>query len=134
MRWLLPKKWFNSPKKFFSAGKKEARFYEKLGIKKWKDRIPEFGGFTSFSKSKIFDPKNNEYVIRYITEANYGVMVHITGMVFGFLIIFILPKFWYLVGLPVAVINLIYNALSLVILRYNLPKLHVLYKFNSKKR
>ena len=66
-------------------------------------------------------------------EANYGVVVHITGVIFGFLVILILPKFWYCVGLPVAVINLFYNYLSLMILRYNLPKLHVLYKYNQKK-
>ena len=132
-RWILPKKWFNSPAKFFAAGKKEMRFYEKLGIKKWKDRIPELGFLTAFRKNKIFDPKNNEYVLRYIMEANYGVVVHITGIVFGFLIILVLPKFWYCVGLPVAVVNVFYNFLSLMILRYNLPKLHTLYKYNSKK-
>ena len=132
-RWILPKKWFDSPKKGFSAGKKEQRFYEKIGIKKWKDRIPELGGLTSVRKNKILDPKNNEYVLQYIMEANYGVVVHLTGMIFGFLIVFINLKFWYIIGLPIGIINLVYNWLSFAILRYNLPKLHTLYKYNLRK-
>ena len=31
-RWILPEKWFNRPARAFAAGKKEIRFYEKLGI------------------------------------------------------------------------------------------------------
>ena len=30
-RWIFPKKWFGIDKTIFSAGKKECRFYEKIG-------------------------------------------------------------------------------------------------------
>ena len=133
VRWVLPKKWFSVDKAFFAAGRKECRFYEKFGIKKWKDKILELGMFTAFSKSKIADPSNNEYVARYITEANYGIGVHIACSIFGFTVCFVFLKYWYFIGIPVAIVNLIYNNLSMHILRYNLPKLRTLYRINQKR-
>lgn len=133
VRWAFPKKWFGVDKNGFSAGKKECRFYEKLGIKKWKDLILELGMFTSFSKSKISDPTNNEFVERYILEANYGIGVHIACDIFGFLVCLIFPRYWYCIGIPVAIVNLFLNTLSILILRYNLPKLHTLYRINQKR-
>lgn len=132
IRWLLPEKWFGGDKVGFAAGKKEARFLEKTGIKKWKDKIPELGMFTAFRKNKISDPKNNEYVKRYILEANYGVAIHAASMFAGFVIIFLAPTYKWCFGVPVAIVNVVYNGLSLAILRYNLPKLHRLYKINEK--
>lgn len=133
VRWILPVKFFSPDKTSFAAGKKECRFYEKLGIKNWKDKIPELGKLTNFRKNKIRDPKNNEYVKRYITEANYGVAVHISGIIFGFAVVLVNLKYWYCIGIPIAVVNAVYNALSLFILRYNLPKLHTLYKLNERR-
>lgn len=134
VRWLLPEKMFAIDKKSFVGKKKECFFYEKIGIKSWKDKVLELGSVTSFRKNKISDPKNNEWVSRYILEANYGVAVHLCGMLFGFLAMFCCPKSFRLcVGLPICVVNLFYNFLSFAILRYNLPKLHVLYKYNKKR-
>ena len=112
VRWVLPKKWFSVNSKMFNVKKKETIFYEKIGIKKWKDKIPELGSLTGFSKGKIADPKNNEFIERFILESHYGIGVHFVGMVLGFVIIFIFPlKFWYCFGLPVAIVNLVYNLL-----------------------
>lgn len=133
VRWLLPRKWFSHEKKRFSAGKRECRFYEKIGIKKWKDKIPELGKLTNFRKNKITDPTNNEYIARYIMEANFGIGVHLSGIITGFSIILIYPAYWMCFGLPVAIVNVVYNCLSLFILRYNLPKLHTLYRLNERR-
>ena len=38
------------------------KIYNKLKVKKWKDKIPEIGHFTGFRKNKISDPKNPEYI------------------------------------------------------------------------
>ncbi|MCQ2387678.1 MAG: hypothetical protein MJ066_04460 [Clostridia bacterium] len=134
VRWICPAKWFSYNKEIYAGRKKECKFYEFLGIKKWKDKIPEWGKATNFRKNKISDPKNNEYVERYILEANYGVMIHFLSIVFGFLIVFVLPlKYFLCFGIPVAIVNGIYNALSLFILRYNLPKLHQLHRINEKR-
>lgn len=135
VRWCLPKRWFQINKKFFSATKKEKIFYDKICIKKWKDKIPELGSFTSFHKDKVREPNNSEYVERYIVEANYGVLIHFISVFVGFAVIFFYPlKFWYMFGLPVAIVGAILNLLPTFTLRYNLTKLHVLYKFNAKRK
>ncbi len=134
VRRCLPTKWFGIDKKFFSAGKKECRFYEKIGIKKWKDKVLELGMFTNFRKNKISDPSNNEYLSRYILEANYGILCHLACIVFGYSIIFIYPlKYMFCFGVPVASVNAVLNLLPIFILRYNLPKLHTLFKYNARR-
>ncbi len=134
VRWLCPQKWFRITKTSFIASKKEARFYEKIAIKKWKDKVLELGSLTNFRKNKIAEPNNNEYVERYILEANYGIGVHACGMLFGFAATVCCPINLMLpIGLPVSIINLFFNFLPFAILRYNLPKLHTLYRINAKR-
>lgn len=134
VRRLLPSKWFSVQKKRFIAGRKECLFYEKIGIKKWKEKVLELGAFTSFRKNKIAEPNNAKYLERYIVEANFGIVCHLAGIVFGIGAIFCVPKsLWLSVGVPVVVVNTILSALPTFILRYNLPKLHTLYKFNLRK-
>lgn len=130
----LPAKWFNHKKKIFIVSKGEKKFYEKIKIRKWKDKIPELGQFTNFSKNKIADPKNNEYLDRYFLEACYGEVIHFLSLFAGFLVIFILPlNLWYCFGLPVAIANIFLNLPSLFILRYNSTKLRVLYESNARR-
>ncbi len=135
VRWLLPEKFFTIDKVKFCASKKEMRFYEKIGIKKWKDKALELGAVTGFRKNKLSNPNDNEYIKRFIIEANYGIVVHIFCIVFGFLIMLanlFYPLFW--VTLPITLTSVFLNLLPIFILRYNLPKLHTLYKFNLRKQ
>lgn len=132
VRRALPEKWFNGLYDVYRAGKRESRFYEKLGIKKWKDKIIDLGCFTNFRKNKIYEPTNNQYVLRYVTEANFGVVCHICCMLFGMGAIFCCPiKLWFTIGIYVSIVNLVLNALPLFTLRYNLTKLHKLYHINE---
>ena len=134
-RWCIPKKFVLPTKKFFCATKKEARFYELIGIKKWKDKTLDLGNFTGFSKSKLGNVNDVKYVERFIVEANYGVLVHLACIIIGFVVIFICPlPYRWTIGLPVWLINLLLNGMSTFILRYNLPKLHVLYNYNLKRQ
>lgn len=136
VRRLLPEKWFRGgvDKKIFVAGKKECRFYEKIAIKKWKDKVIELGMFTSFRKNKIANPSDNEYISRYILEANYGIICHIVCIVFGFSVVFVYPlRYFMCFGIPVASVNAVLNLLPIFILRYNLPKLHTIYRFNARR-
>lgn len=133
IRRLMPAKWFGMDKKGFYPGKGESRFMEKLGIKKWKDKVIELGMFTNFHKNKISDPTNNEYVERFIVESNYGFVIHLVCVFVGFVIIFFYPlKYWLCFGFPVAIVNAVLNALPTMILRYNLPKLRTLHKLNER--
>lgn len=134
IRRLMPEKWFAREKKFFQVSKKEARFYEKLGVKRWKDKVIELGMFTNFRKNKVREPNNNEYVGRYILEANYGIIIHIVCVIVGYLIIFFYPlEYWLCFGMPVATVNAFLNLLPVFVLRYNLPKLNTLFRINEKR-
>ena len=132
---LLPASFANSQKKIFTVSKKEKLFYEKLKIRKWKDKIPEIGHFTGFRKNKIVDPKSVEYVERFLMEACYGEIGHFTSCITGFftLLFFPLSPYWLAVAIPVAVANVFLNLPSLFILRYNSYKLEILKKNNLKR-
>ena len=137
----LPKRWMDPNKKIFTTSKKEIAFYEKIGVRKWKDKIPELGGFTSFHKNKLSDPWNNEYVERYMLEACYGVIIHLFSPFFGFLIILLDYKMytgwswmWLTIMLPIAIVNGILILLPAFILKYNLPKLKMLWDINMKNK
>ena len=133
VRRCLPQKWFSRDKKLWSAGKKECAFYEKIGIKKWKDKVLDLGIFTGLRKNKISEPNNNDYIERYIIEANFGVCCHIPGVIFGYLVCLIFPNYWYSIGLPVGFVKMVLNGLALITLRYNLPKLRTLYSLNERR-
>lgn len=134
IRWILPRKWFTIDKKIYTASKGEVKFYDKINIKKWKEKVLELGCFTSFHKTKVAKPNDNEFIGRFIVESNYGVLIHFVSIFLGFLVIFIYPlKFFYLFGLPVSLVGAFLNLLPTFILRYNLVKLHKIYNFNAKK-
>lgn len=129
----LPNRWFNFRKKCFRIFKWEKRFYERVKIKKWKDKIPELGQFTNFSKSKIEDPTNNVYIERFLLEICYGEVIHFTSIILGFLIILMFDlQYCLYMGIPIAIANGIINYLSFAILRYNRPKLMVIHERNRR--
>lgn len=133
---LLPKKCANHEYKVFAVSAKERKFYEKLKIRKWKDKIPEIGHFTGFRKNKIVDPKSVEYLDRFLLEICYGEIGHFFSPFFGFAILLLYPihSAWLAISLPVAIINIFFNLPSLFILRYNSSKLKNLRKINLMKQ
>lgn len=133
---LLPAKCANAEKKIFIVSAKEKKFYEKLKIRKWKDRIPEIGQFTGFRKNKIADPKSVEYLDRFLLEICYGEIGHIASVFTSFLLLFFffLTPLWWAIAIPVALISALMNLPSLFILRYNSYKLRILRASNLKKQ
>ena len=130
----LPAQWFRSGKRLFLASRRECRLYVRLGIRRWKNKIPELGVFTGFHKNKVRHPEDNAYIARFILECNYGTVIHLAGALLGFLIVFLCPLAyapW--VGIPVAVVNFVLNLLPTFVLRYNVPKLEALYALNARK-
>lgn len=133
---LLPEKCANADKKIFIVSAKEKKFYEKLKIRKWKDKIPEIGQFTGFRKNKIADPKSVEYLDRFLLEICYGELGHITSVFTSFLLLlfFFLSPLWWAIAIPVAFVSALMNLPSLFILRYNSYKLRILRASNLKKQ
>ena len=133
---LMPKKYANEKSKIYQVGKKEKIFYEKLKIRKWKEKVPEIGHFTGFRKNKIADPKSVEYLNRFLLEACYGELGHFFSLFTGFLIMLFFPitNVWIAITIPVCIINICLNLPSLFILRYNSYKLRILRNNLLKKQ
>lgn len=125
----LPDKWFTHDKKLFKISKNERKFYEKIKIRAWKDKVWELGGLGGFRKNKIADPNDPEYLLKFVVESNKGVTDHVVGIVLGFAVIFVLPlKYALVIGVPVALTNVILCVMPTMILRYNIPKIMVAYE------
>ena len=67
---LIPNKYFAGDKKFYIPSTKECKFYEKIGIKKWKDLNIDLGQLNGFKKDKI--ENKQEYIERFILENKKG--------------------------------------------------------------
>ena len=129
----LPNDWFQRGRAVFSVSRRECALYCRMGIRRWKDRIPELGCFTSFHKDRVYHPQDNQYVARFIMECNYGVLIHLVGALAGGAIALLLPSVYALsVCLPIALVNAVLNLLPLFVLRYNTPKLETLYQLNER--
>lgn len=122
---LLPTKWFLPENKIFKVSRNERKFYEKIGIKKWKDKVWELGALGGFRKNKISDPSNPDYFTEFLMESNKGILVHILGIFCGFLCILLYPAYALSIGLPASIVGVLLNIMPLFILRYNIPKLEV---------
>lgn len=132
---MLPNKWYDYNKKAFQVSKKEVRFYEKLGIKKWKHKTAELGNLNGFSKNKIEEFDNPEYVKKFILETNKGYIDHLFSIFASIIAAFCMPiRFWLPLSIPVALTSVIINLISVIILRYNMPRLKVMLKFSERKQ
>lgn len=124
---------YNENRKIYNISKRQIKIYEKLGIKSWKDKVLELGALNHFSKSKIDDPKNNEYLHKFLIESVKGIEIHLLSSILGFIVLVVpMPQTWYQIGLYVAITNFVLNIMPLMILQYNIPKLKTLIKFNER--
>lgn len=134
IRRALPAKWFYHKKAVFTVGAGEKKFYERIKIRKWKDKIPEWGKFTGFSKNEIARPQDNAYLEKYFLELCYGETIHFISAYAGFAVLLLTPRVMlFSLALPVAIVNMFCNLPSYFILRYNSYKLEVLFKNNEKR-
>ena len=133
---LLPAKCADHTKRVYHVSIEEKKFYEKLKIRMWKDKIPEIGHFTGFRKNKLADPQSIEYVDRFLLESCYGEIGHFFSLFFGFAVLLLYPlsDVWFALAIPVAIVNFFLNLPSLLVLRYNSYKLVVLKKSLLKKQ
>ena len=131
----MPEKWFDHNKKLFVLTKGEKKFYEAIGIRKWKSKVPDLGQFTNFQKGKIAEPRSNEYLERYLLEGAYGIAIHYFSTPLGFLLMFPIghTTLWLTMALPVAIVNAILIILPAFTLKYNLAKLRILYERNERR-
>lgn len=124
----FPGKWFRPGLAFYDVSSKERKFYQHLGIKKWKNRVPELGMFTGFHKDHLQDAKDVSYLERFLLESNYGFVIHLVNAMFGFFILCLPYCGAAQYALPVALVNFVLSLMPAAILRYNTPGLFRLYQ------
>lgn len=125
---VLPPKMFGV---FERVYKWERHFYEKIGVRKWKDYVPIGKGplFLGMNKSKIADRCDIGYLLKLKKECFRAEVMHFLSIFVGFLIIVFLPlEYLWVISLPVAIVNAFLQTLPFIIQRYNLPKLDILIK------
>ena len=136
---LIPANRFRPDSRFFRVRPSERRFYVKLGIRRWKDKIPETGGLLcGFSKKKIAAPHDNAYLTTFIAETCYAELMHVLSIPAGFLVLFLAPCFdfaylwWH--ALPVAAVNAVLQLLPVLVQRYVRPFLLHAKAYNERKQ
>ena len=83
----LRKRIFNSKNKFFKVSKKEMRFYKKIRLPKWKDKLPQFN--PRFNKKELPETVTDEYIEEFIYVTCKAESIHYTAIVLGYLSIFL---------------------------------------------
>ena len=113
----------------------EKKFYEKLGVKVWKDYVPIGKGplLIGMDKSKIEKPNDINFLHKLMDECLRAEVMHFLSMFLGFFLILIFPiKYALIISLPVAIVNMFLQLLPFIVQRYNLPKLEVLLERNRR--
>lgn len=130
----MPDRWFGVDHPLYRVSEREKRFYKKIKVRAWKDKVWELGGLGGFSKKSLLNPNSPEYIEKFIIECNKGVLTHRLAYPIGFLPMLLIPGVCALsIACPVAIVNLFLNILPTIVLRYNTPKLQALFKKMSLK-
>ena len=125
---FVPKSIYNPNNKLFNVRKKENKLYEKLKIRKWKEKVPEAGKLGGFEKDKLASPKDPEYLRKFLVESCIAEAIHSLSIWWGiFSLIFVnmcVPKAAvFSLGLPLVFFNVMVHIMPVMIQRYIRPKL-----------
>ena len=121
---LTPDRWYGIDNPYFTVSDRAKRLYKRLRVRHWKDKVLELGGIGGFSKKRLLQPNNTEYIKKFIIECNKGVITHRLCYPIGLIAMLTLSGITaFTVALPVAAVNTFLNVLPTVVLRYNTPKL-----------
>ena len=134
IRRLLPTSWFSADRECFFVGKRERDLYRRLGIKRWKELVPELGGFTGFHKNKLQSVSDLRYLERFLVESNYGVVIHLANAVLGFLIFFLPFCSAASIWVPIFAVNFFLSLMPVAVLRYTCYTLQRLYKRSANRK
>lgn len=143
---LLPEKAVDPFGKLYRVAKWEKKVYKKLGIVKWKDKIPEAGGLLAkFQKKKVLDFHDNTYILTFMRESVYAEVMHVISAVAGLFVPAlcacrllwpdVIPQVHWCVriALPVALVNFVLQVLPVMVQRYVRPQLMSVYLRNQKR-
>lgn len=96
------------------------RFYEKLGIRKWKDRVPDMSKLLPTLPRKSMENRSAERVRLLAQETCVAELVHVCLMILALPVLFLWPG-WQ--GALLAALYALGNVPFIMIQRYNRPRL-----------
>lgn len=122
---LLPKKLFKADNPFFKVRNFENKILLFLGVRNWKDKIPDAGAYLDkFSKRNLSEPKNKEYIDKFITQSIYAESIHNLSILWAIISLKFLRKdIRYKIGVPIVILNSFLHGLPVLVQRYLRPKL-----------
>ncbi len=135
VRYAVPKSYYDPLKKRYACARWEKKLYTRLGIRRWKDKIPETGGLlVGFPKDRVLDMHDNEYIFKFMEETCYAEVMHVWSAVLGFAVLALCPSPLRLTAaLPVALVNLILQLLPVAVQRFVRPQLLRIYNANARR-
>lgn len=124
----LPRRWFHwdrFPYRTYNW-EKGGRFYEKLHIRKWKDRLPDKSKYTRNTFTKEMNGHEDQSnLVRFLQETCVAELVH------WVLAALCVPLYWYVptpFGAVAATLYALSNIPFIIIQRYNRPRLYRVYQ------
>ena len=123
--WLVPKNLYMQDKKIYNERKFESTLFKKLKIKKWKDNVPQFLKIKNINKIKEENKQvDADYINFFIIETRRGELMHLLDIILGIIAMLFLPRHYFLrYSLPIILVWIFFNGLSIIIQRYNRPRL-----------
>lgn len=123
---VLPRSWFDADRFPFrcQTWEQNGRIYEKIGVRKWKDRLPDKSKMAKHMVRKSVSLTGGaDQVERLVQETCVAEIVHWVLMLLSW-IIRLLCGSWY--GTVIAVLYALSHVPYIIIQRYNRPKLQML--------
>lgn len=133
---LLPKKWFDGSAKVYRVSKSETKFLTNIKIKSWKDKIPNLAKIMYRNALENVDPKDTTFIKKLISESCYAESLHIACIITAVIALFctITTKLFLTMTLPIAVVFVIYNIPSILVQRFNRPRMQKQLEFIEKTK
>ena len=123
----LPKKWFSNDKLMFRENKFKNWICKITNVKSWKDKIPVGGHVAGFRMNKLDNPKDVEYLNRYIYESCFADWLHSSCAIWGILSLAIVAiidvNVMLKMALPFALVFFYQNMTSVIIQWYMRPRI-----------
>gem|GEM_PF-402838 len=139
---FIPKNWYRTDKKIYTEKSFEKSFFNIIKIKRWKDYVPQLLKIDNINDAKKdnVDTKSVEYINFFISETCRSEFLHlfyIFSELFVLIVLFFIKTEWALkFGIAITIIWIIFHMMSVLIQRYNRPRLKTFLKRiekNNKK-
>ncbi len=120
---LIPCSFYEKNTWLFHERSYEKRFYKKIQLSRWKDKLPEWGDVFNFEKKNLHKELNKNYLNKFILETYYAEVGHIGMGIVGFTCIVVNPESFARFALICSSVNLVVQIPFCLIQRYNRPRL-----------